>query len=497
MTIISNLGRVPKERSDNWAYSIAKDVMRRGREHVVATGITPSGHIHIGNIREILIADAVHKAMLDMGADSRLIHIADTYDPLRSSETLPKEYENYMGFPISNVPDPEECCPNYAEHFLLPFLDALDELGVETDVFRADEMYACGMYDDATKIALEKREEIARIIDGVSGRRSPRDWSPFNPICSRCGRITLTKVTGFDLSRSTVDYVCECGHVGETSMRNGKLTWRVDWPARWKILSVTVEPFGKDHAAAGSSFDSGKIIAERIYEHKHPYPIPFEHILLRGRKMSSSKGILVDVNGILKVIPPDALRYIICRTKPEKHIEFDPGMGLLNLIDEYERNLDRFTEGESEIPFRHMISVVQIANSLDHLLEILKRSGYDVSDTKTIGDRAARARRWLSKFAPDFIKFEIKEEMPEEAEFLSEGQKEALLRLSSRLGKTAGDLHDGIYDLASEVRIKPEKIFEAIYISLLGKKSGPRAGFFLASLDEDFVKHRFEEVAIS
>ena len=25
----------------------------------------------------------------------------------------------------------------------------------------------------------------------------------------------------------------------------GKLTWRVEWAARWKIFGVTCEPFGK------------------------------------------------------------------------------------------------------------------------------------------------------------------------------------------------------------------------------------------------------------
>jgi len=76
--------KVKKEREIiHWADVIAASVLERGKKHVVATGITPSGHIHIGNMREVVIADAVHRALKDRGADARVIYIADTYDPLR------------------------------------------------------------------------------------------------------------------------------------------------------------------------------------------------------------------------------------------------------------------------------------------------------------------------------------------------------------------------------------------------------------------------------
>ncbi|HIP58338.1 MAG TPA: hypothetical protein EYH00_03420, partial [Archaeoglobus profundus] len=38
----------------HWADVIADNLLKRGNKHTIATGITPSGHIHIGNLREML-----------------------------------------------------------------------------------------------------------------------------------------------------------------------------------------------------------------------------------------------------------------------------------------------------------------------------------------------------------------------------------------------------------------------------------------------------------
>jgi len=56
----------------------------------------------------------------------------------------------------------------------------------------------------------------------------------------------------------------------------------VDWPARWPIFNVTVEPFGKDHATAGGSYDTGKRISEEIYDYPAPFPMVYEWIPPQG-----------------------------------------------------------------------------------------------------------------------------------------------------------------------------------------------------------------------
>lgn len=477
----------------HWADVIAEDLLKRGNRHVLATGITPSGPIHIGNLREVAIANAVFRVLRDHGADARLIYIADTYDPLRRLYPfLPEDYEEHICKPISEIPDPDGCCSNYAEHFLKPFLKSLERLGVETEVYRADDMYKSGMYTDLIKTALEHRDSIAKILEKVAGTSIPSGWSPFNPLCEQCGRITDAIVKGY--VGNTVDYECMCGHhgVADFSKGEGKLTWRVDWPARWKMLDITAEPFGKDHAVAGGSYATGVRISKKVYAHEPPYPIPFEHIFLKGKgTMSSSTGTLISIQEMLDVLPPDVLMHLFLRTKPEKHIDFDPGLPLLNLIDEY----DRVHGGQ--VPFRHMVTIVQIAQDFDEILEVLKRSGYVVSDIEDIRQRSINAKNWLSRFAPTFVKFNVQETLPVEVKKLSQKQRHALGILADeiRFKKTAEELHNRIYEVAEEAGTDSSDVFKAIYVAILGKSSGPRAGWFLISLDGNFVRKRLREAS--
>jgi lysyl-tRNA synthetase class 1 len=495
----------------HWADVIAENVLAKGRKHTVASGITPSGAIHIGNMREVVTADAVYRALADKGADARLIYIADTYDPLRKVYPfLSKDYEAHIGKPLSEIPCPCGGHKSYSEHFLLPFLEALHTLGIKPLVCRADELYKEGKYLDAIKKALINRDALAQILSKVSGRELEPDWNPFSPICNECSRLSTTKVTGFDLDNETIDYVCKCSSPGTVSMKGGgKLTWRVDWPARWHIFGITVEPFGKDHATAGGSYDTGKRISREIYNYEPPYPIVYEWIMLKGKgAMHSSTGLAISINDMLQIVPPEVLRYLIIRQKPEKHIEFDPGLALLNLIDEYDRvggdmrvYLLSQTEGmkPSKIPFRHMVTAVQIAEErgFDYLLTVLKRTSYDTSDVAAIRQRANNARNWLEEYAPLFVKFKVQEMLPPQVKSFTKGQKLALAILADELekGMTGQEIHDNMYKVAEQAGIDGKKVFETVYLALLGLKSGPRAGHFLASLDRDFVVKRFKEAS--
>ena len=501
----------------HWSLAIAEDIVKRRGEkkQVVATGITPSGDIHVGNLREIIIGDTVHSALADKGVDARLIYVADTFDPLRRRYPfLPEEYKTQVGKPISEIPDPFGCHSSYAEHFLQPFLDSLDKLGIELDIFKADEMYKSGQYVDVIKEAILRRDDLARILTDISGRQLPEKWSPFSPLCGACGRITAAIVTDCDMKKEEVSYECECGNRGIASFKGGgKLAWRVDWAARWKILGVTIEPFGKDHAAPGGSFESGQRISAEIYNYEAPYPIPFEHILLKtkegeGRKakitaMSSSMGTNIPVHTILETVPPEILRYVISRVKPDKHIEFNPSLPLLHLIDEYEREVGGIGKGVvAKIPFRHLLTLVQIARGDPAKLhEVTIRSGYEVSeraeDLEELRKKASYAENWLQKYAPASIKFALQADLPiEELKSLSEAQKKVLTLMAQELKEgtnlSAADWHDKIYALASETDMDVKEIFKAIYIALLKKPSGPRAGWLLASQNIEFLRNRFE-----
>jgi lysyl-tRNA synthetase class 1 len=142
--------------------------------------------------------------------------------------------------------------------------------------------------------------------------------------------------------------------------------------------------------------------------------------------------------------------------------------------------------------------VVQVAQGdFGKCLQILQRSGYSVDNVEGLRQRTAYAQRWLETFAPEELRFRIQEQLPVAAHELTPEQGNALKRLSERLqaGMSGDQIHQLIYEIKDELGGKPDLLFKAIYMTLLGKAQGPRAGWFLSTLDTTFVKQRFAEAA--
>jgi lysyl-tRNA synthetase class 1 len=500
---------------EHWADHIARQVIDAGRAPVISTGISPSGEIHIGNMREVLTADALFRALDEAGAEPRFNYIADNFDPLRKVYPFLDErsYQPLIGRPLSEIRCPCGEHDSYSDHFLEPFLDALARLGIDVEVEKADQLYKSGRMNPYIIMALEGRDRIAEILREQTGKQVKNEWSPFNPLCRSCGRISSARVTGFSAAAESVDYACECGSGGSLPMAGGgKLVWRVDWPARWMALGVTVEPFGKDHSTRGGSYDTGARIVGEVFGGEAPFPIPYEWIRLKGGgDMSSSKGNVLSIGSILDVAPPEALRYLVIRERPHKRINFDPGMPLLQLIDEVEgvgptvpdkRALELSTTGAFRplgVPSRHLVYVIQAAGfDEQRAAEVLRRTGYPEFRRDALASRIGYARKWLDSFAPDADRFTVQESLPPEAAGLDGPQRAFLGRLSTMLreGMQGDEMHDLIYELAGEFEgVKPAALFQAIYIALLGKKRGPRAGWFIALLGPGFCAARFREAS--
>ena len=313
----------------------------------------------------------------------------------------------------------------------------------------------------------------------------------------------------------------------------------MDWPSRWAVLGVTVEPFGKDNSSRGCSYDTGKRIVREIYKQKAPYPVVCERIRLRKQRVvSSSTELAVSVSDILEVVPPEVLRYLIIRTKPEKSIMFDPGQSLLTLAGEYEQLKTHFREKDSplgifekriyelsrltgiyqsEIPFKQMTTIYQVSRGdFDQILKVVKRSGFSTENEKYIKELVDNVSKWLELYAPPFAKFNVKEKVPVQAATLSKLQKaflSAFAALIETIERISGEeYHMLIYSAQednSEVnrrmieklntqvapKIDPGDLFKAIYISILGQSSGPRAGWFLSSFEKEFLVKRFKEAS--
>lgn len=497
----------------HWAEVEANEL---GEDPLIATGEAPSGPIHLGHIRELLTGEAIARE-----ADGELILIVDSIDPLRKLYPfLDDSYNEYIGRPLSEVPCICGEHDNYAEHFMEPFLESLEKMGVDLNLIYAHEMYAEGEYAKATRIVIKKRDEVAEIISSKTGRELKDDWFPYNPICSECGTLGNSVVNGFE--DPYVLYTCECGHQGKADIRtdDGKLPWRCDWAARWWILGIDCEPFGKDHAASGGSWDTGKEIIKKIFDREPPHPVIYEWIQLKGEgPMSSSSGVAVKTEDLLNMVSPEIARFLIMRPKPNTHIDFDPGFGLLDLVDEYDKYEEEYFEGQDKdmkkiyelsqidevpkrkpfrIPYRHLVNLVQIYNDYEKIWKVVTEGeqvdSLDEADFERMKQRAKGVKYWLENFAQDMVKFSIKEELPDvdlsdkEIEFLKE------YRDSIDDGKwTSEQLHQLVHENADVVSLNKGKAFRVFYKILLGQNKGPRLGRFLSQLEKDFVKERLED----
>ena len=528
----------------HWIDKVANILVKRGGKHVIASGISISGHIHIGHSNDVFIADAVRRAIEELGFEAESIWYADDYDPMRripwplNEGELAEKYKQYLGMPYTNIPSPDPNYKNFVDYFSRPFVESLDHFGIKVKIYSGAEIYRNGRMAELIRTALEKAEVIRSILNKYRDKPLPESWLPFDVICENCGRIATTKVISWkgDYVRYRCegsDYVAGCGHKGEADYTKGagKLTWRVEWPARWKLLGVTCEPFGKDHAVLGGSYDTGKLIAKKVFGCDAPYPVPYEWVSLKGRRMSSSRGVVFTLPQWLKIAEPELLRYFIFRSKPMKAKEFDPGPALLDLFDEYDlvemvyfekakatdrkkEQLKRIYElsqvGEASkvpvqrIPFRFAAVLAQVAPEEKKAIDIIisRKMFTDPSelDIRLALRRLILARNWISEYAPDNLRFKVMEKMPSEiSQRLTQKQKEGLGQLAADLQSqefTPVELHNHIYAIAEKSGQKSNELFKAIYLVLLGKDSGPRIGNFILALDKEFVVSRLKEASL-
>jgi len=522
----------------HWIDKVAKAIVRREKEHVIASGISISGHIHIGHCNDVFIADGIRRAVEEQGGKAEAIWYADDFDPMRRIPwPLHEDYKQYLGMPYVSIPSPDPKYKNFVDYFSRPFLESLDDFGIRVKVYYASEVYRSGKMTDLIRTSLENADKIRTILNRYREKPLPEDWLPYDAVCSNCGRLATTQAYAWH--DNYVEYVCEgsdytagCGHRGEADYTRGegKLTWRVEWPARWKLIGVTCEPFGKDHAVVGGSYDTGKLIAKKIFGYEAPYSVPYEWVSLKGKRMSSSKGVVFTLLQWLEIAEPELLRYFIFRSKPMKAKEFDPGLPLLDFYDEYdlvegvyfgkvkssgrrEEQLKRIYElsqtGEppkvqpQRVPFRFAAVLSQVMQNPKHATEILTSRKMLIDPSKSDIElavlRLGRARNWVAKHAPERLRFKVSETLPADVkQALTRNQREGLKQLAADLSErdfTPVELHNHIYGLAEKIGLKPPELFNAIYLVLIGRESGPRAGNFISALDKEFVTKRFKEAS--
>ncbi len=519
----------------HWSDVVAQRLAAKGKRHIVATGITPSGEFHIGHLREILTGDMIVRAAKKAGLEAELVFVVDNADPLRKVYPfLDEAYHAFIGHQLGAIPAPDEDGkPNwdrfesegwsYGDHFLEPFLEALEQIGVRPRLLPNLEAYREGKFADAARIACDQPEVIREIIERVSGRELDAAWFPWQPLDSK-GSLDGLTITGYAFP--LVHWTDSHGMQGSSDITKGegKLPWRLDWPAKWGFNQITCEPFGKDHGAAGGSYDTGKEIA-RVFGHDPPEPLTYEWISLRGEgAMSSSTGNTVGPIEALELVPPEILRFLIANSKPSKAIEFDTGMGLVNLADELERWSGRDLEVEladeelsrrqrvqledmqaalelasvseevhleaASVSFRHLALLAQIRASDGEVWESLRISHQINEPSGPLVDRLRRMRTWISsEHFPEEMKVNMLAAPDRSAlEQLNDEQRNVVKALPACLAAeawTSEGIGLALKGSAEVTNVGMRDVFRACYAMFMGTEKGPRLAPILASCSRD------------
>jgi len=526
----------------DWADELAARV--EGPQ-VVNDSKTPSGTVHVGSLRGPVILDVVTRALRARGLEATLLYGVDDMDPMDAQALLsPDAIEREMGRPLAHVPDPAgDCHASYARHFAGIFIDTFAGLGIRPDrYYWMSDIYPTGQMDPFIRTALDRAAVVRDIYRRVANVQHPDHWLPLGVVCPSCGKVGTTIASDWDgetvavaCRADLVDWATGCGWTGRLAPFGGvaKLPWNLEWAAQWSLFGVTIEPNGKDLATAGGSRDRSDAIAREVFEREPPINFPYEFLNIGGKKMSTSRGRGAAAHTIGAVLPPEQLRFLFVRNRPETAIEFDPeGTDAIpRVFDEFDR-LAAATAGhevKGELPsgfesiFRY--SLLDPAADVDaaaatyrpafgHLALLVQVPGVDVTarveaekgaplaavETAELEVRLDAVRAWLEAYAPESAVIQVQAQLPELARDLSDGQRAYLAALADRAvaeSPTTGEAWQAlIFRTAVDTRMSSNRAaFGLLYAAFLGRPNGPRAGWLLASLDHDFVVRRLREAA--
>ena len=352
--------------AEDWVARMAGLVRAEGeRRHpgevpTCASGISPSGPVHLGNLRELMVPHLVADEVRRGEAPCRHILSWDDYDRLRRVPAgLPAEFNEYIGRPLTAVPDPCGEHENWAEHFKEPLRESLARLGIRVTEISQTHMYTSGAYTAQIVTAMRRRADIDAVLARYRTRRGADDdedepqaaaYYPFRPYCATCGRDDTT-VTGFDDQTTEITYTCACGAAhGPTPIAQvaGKLAWKVDWPMRWAYEHVTFEPAGVDHSSPGSSFTVGGELVSAIFGGEMPLHFQYAFVGTSGSaKMSGSRGGAPTPADALEIFEAPLLRWLYARARPEQSITLAFNDEVGRIYDEWDALRRQVADGQA------------------------------------------------------------------------------------------------------------------------------------------------------
>jgi lysyl-tRNA synthetase class 1 len=156
--------------------------------------------------------------------------------------------------------------------------------------------------------------------------------------------------------------------------------------------------------------------------------------------------------------------------------------------------IQRPSEKMAQVPYKHLLIVASLYETWDRALPVLKRGGYSVEDSDAeVLRRFEFAKKYVELYVKDRLK--ILETTPQIS--FDEVQKSILKALAGKmpgLDWSPASIHQAIHETSKSLGASSGDAFRAVYLSLLGRENGPRAGYFLSSLDPQFVIQRFKDI---
>ncbi len=501
---------------------------------------TPSGIAHVGSLRGVLMHDALFREARERGLEARFTYGCDDMDPV---DEIPhgtgEHFREHLGKPLCRAPAPPGLAgTNMAQAYFDEFTSTFGPLGVDAEFYFMSDVYRSGRLDAMIDAYLRAASKVREIYLREAGSARSEEWLPFQPVCESCGRVGTTFASNYD--GETVAYECRhdlvewaegCGAKGRTSPfgGSGKLPWKLEWAAKWKILPVTLEGAGKDHMGAGGSHRVASALAREVLECAVPCAFSYEFFTSGSAKMSSSKGIGLSASELAATLPPELLRYLVLRTQPRRALDFAVDLaGVNRAFAEYERLWRAVSEpggGEPKQrqlfavsqatargqvlpapayspPFDSVVSVVQQPHlDLASHIATLGLGALTAADLEWLDVKRAAAESWSQRFSETASRLTVIDDFMPGVRRLS-NQQRAFLAVAARiLDKierwSSARIQAALFDAARIVGIETSSAFEALYTAFFGWPEGPRAGTFLEFVGKQPTCSRLGEVRYS
>jgi len=511
-----------------WLDKVALEILQREESirrevEVLRTesGLGASGIPHVGSLGDCARAYGIKLALEAQDHKSEYIAFSDDKDGLRKVPAgLPDDLSRYLGFPVSSIPDPFSCHGSYGEHMSSLLLDALDKCGIEYKFYSGMRAYKEGLFNKQIEILLTNAKKVGEIIQEELGQEKYTEVLPYFPVCSNCGRIYTTKAYSFLPEENKILYHCEgleikgrwiegCKNKGEVDYRtgDGKLSWKVEFAARWAGLGINFEAYGKDIADSVRVNDR---ICREILGYEPPFHVQYEMFLDKGgKKISKSTGNVFTPQVWLNYGSPQSLLLLMFKrivgTRvlspldiPQYMTEMDNledvYFGKKTVADKMElaklRGLYEYcwlfrapSQPSIHVPYNLLVYLAKVApkgSEIQYITEKLRGYSYLKNTvTEDLKRRIDYARSW----AEDLV------EIQEIAVKLSEQERKAITQLIEvlRVERDEKAIQNAIFNNAKSVELEPRSFFKLLYRILFGSSEGPKLGSYIAAMGNENV----------